>query len=170
MVKKFTLSVSDDLAEKIEARRDYLGNLSAVFQEAVSEKIARKEARENLIKGDENMEETIERLRREKAEATKDNYEDGVRSGIEWSKNSNYRDLQYMLTFDPVATPYGDSCYFINDLTGDDTLGESFQQAFNDDPTMTADEQGILNELAEEWFRGWRQGVQEFWKQVKDKL
>lgn len=42
MVRKFNLSVPDVLAAKIEQRRQYLGSLSAIFQEAVAYKIKNK--------------------------------------------------------------------------------------------------------------------------------
>ena len=53
MVKKFNLSVPDELAEKIDQRRDYLGSLSAIFQKAVADKIRKKDEFEQRLEGDE---------------------------------------------------------------------------------------------------------------------
>ena len=49
-MRKFNLSVPDALAEKIQGRRDQLGNLSAIFQDALAEKITKQEAFEERLK------------------------------------------------------------------------------------------------------------------------
>ncbi|MEW6136910.1 MAG: hypothetical protein AB1733_01670 [Thermodesulfobacteriota bacterium] len=171
MVKKFNLSVPDELAEKIEARREYLGNLSSLFQEAVREKIRKKEDWEKRIKEGEDKDTMIERLRREKAEAENDYYEQGMKDGVDWAKNSSYTDLQYMLNFNPENFDlYGNSSYSMTDLTQDEILGESFQQIFDENPALLCDDSGMLNDLAVQWFLGWRAGAETFWEEIKDKL
>jgi Arc/MetJ-type ribon-helix-helix transcriptional regulator len=171
MVKKFNLSVPDELAEKIEARREYLGNLSSLFQEAVRDKIRKKEDWEKRIREEEEgMDARIERLRKEKIQSENDYYEQGREDGYAWAKNAPYADLQYMLNFDPVQYQYGRNCYFMVDLTQDEILGEGFREAFKENPVLDCDEVGVLNDFAEQWFRGWQEGVETFWEEIKDKL
>ena len=169
MVKKFNLTVSDELAEKIDDQRAKLGNLSALFQEAVSAKIRKQEEFKMRMEKGESMEATIERLKAEKAEAENDYRNAGVKAGLDWAKSSSYTDLQYMLGFNPSVGIIGFN-HYINDLTGDDVLGEWFQDEFDKDCSMTSDEDGRLNDLAEQWFEGWKEGVKIFWAEVEGKL
>jgi len=174
MTKKINLTVPDDLAERMEARRDYLGNLSGLFQEAVKEKLDRKEALEKRIaEGGESMEATVARLRKEKAAAEKDYHEGGMKEGVDWAKNSSYTDLQYMLGFDPIEPRNQE--YFVQEFTGNEVLGEGFQECFSNDPALINTDPNstypdILSNLGEKWFEGWKEGVRTFWQQVRTKL
>lgn len=166
MVKKFNLSVSDELAEKIEERRDYLGNLSFLFQEAVRDKIRKREEYERRITGGgESMEATIERLRAEKTEAENDWYDMGVKEGIAWAKNVSYATLQYMLAFDVEDHSW-------SSLVKDEILGEDFDETFKENSGfLTFDENfGNPSSITLQWLRGWKEGVETFWREVEGKL
>jgi post-segregation antitoxin (ccd killing protein) len=174
MTKKFNLSVSDELAEKIKARREYLGNLSALFQEAIEAKIQKKEAFEKRLKGDVDMEATIERLRQERTEAQKDYRDYGKHEGLFFAKAASYTDLEYAaLTFQPCSDGY----YTKSKLMDDTILGEYFREYFQENPELNVNNEAVgeyraqfLSDLAEEWIDGWVEGVREFWTEVVAKL
>ena len=68
MTKTITISVSDELHETMMKWKDSF-NFSGVFQEAIAEKIQRKEDFQKRLKEvTEDMNETIERLKLEKEE------------------------------------------------------------------------------------------------------
>lgn len=168
MVKKFNLSVPDDLAEKIEQRRDHLGSLSAIFQEAVAERIKKKEEFEERLKGDDDMEQIIERLRREKMQAQTDYHEKGREAGLCWAKAASYSDLEYARKFDPTDR---DGLYDPTIPLHDNVLGHYFIDALEAD-TLTNPEadEDELNDFAKQWLDGWLEAVREFWAAVKDRL
>jgi hypothetical protein len=168
MVKKFNLSVPDDLAEKIEQRRDQLGSLSAIFQEAVAAMVKKKEEFEERLKGDDDMEQIIERLRREKLQAQTDYHETGREEGLRWAKAASYTDLEHARKFDPRDE---DGVYDPTIPLHDDVLGHYFIDAMEADPlTNPETDEDELNDFARQWLDGWLEAVQEFWSAVKDKL
>src|SRR5271157_1727115 len=162
MTNKFNLSVSGELAEKIEARREYLGNLSALFREAVEEKIQKKEAFEKRLKGGSDMEQIIERLREERTKAQKDYREYGKDAGLFFAKAASYTDLEYAAwTFQPSP----DGSYATSTLMDDTVLGEYFRKYFQENPELNLNYEAVgeyraqLTDLAEEWIDGWVEGV-----------
>jgi hypothetical protein len=168
MVKKFNLSVPDELAEKIELRRDYLGNLSAIFQKAVADIIKKRDEFEQRLEGDEEMVEIIQRLRKEKA-ALQGNYlERGREEGLRWAKAASYKELEYARRF----TPWDNNGLYDPLIPlHDDILGHYFIDALGSDgltnPEWDEDE---LNEFAKQWIKGWLDAVKSFWAHVEPKL
>jgi hypothetical protein len=168
MVKKFNLSVPDELAEKIEQRREDLGSLSAIFQKAVAEKIRNKDEFERRLEGDVEMEQIIARLRKEKAELQGNYREKGKEEGLRWAKAASYRDLEYARRFDPVDK---DGLYDPAIPLHDDILGHYFIDAlFPDELTNPDFDEGDLNEFAKQWLNGWLEAVADFWAHVEPKL
>lgn len=172
MVEKFTLSVPDELAAKIKARRDWLGNLSQLFQETVAEKIQKKEEFEQRLKGDEDMEARIERLKREKAEAAADYFEKGKGDGLEWAKAAGYKELEYVGRdgFRTAATDRYEM-WDLKLILNDPIMGDYFTEALAEDPIINpGPEDEGLSGLAEEWFVGWLEAVDALWQEVAPKL
>ncbi len=168
MVKKFNLSVPDDLAEKIEQRRDQLGSLSAIFQEAVAAIIGKKEEFEERLKGDDDMEQIIERLRREKLQAQTNYHEKGREDGLRWAKAASYTDLEHARKFDPSDE---DGVYDPTIPLHDDVLGHYFIDAMEADPLTNPEaDEDELNDFARQWLDGWLEAVRELWAAVKDRL
>jgi hypothetical protein len=169
MVKKFNLSVPDDLAQKIDQRRDYLGSLSAIFQAAVAEKIRKKEEFEQRLEGDEDMDQIIERLKREKVQSQTDYHGKGREEGLQWAKAASYPDLMYAArSFDPTD---GDGVYDPTIPLHNNTLGHYFIDAMEADALMNPEsDEDELNEFAKQWLQGWLEAVQDFWTEVKAKL
>lgn len=167
-MRKFNLSVPDALAKKILEHRDYLGSLSAIFQEAVSERIRKKEEFEARLKGDEDMDAIIERLRKEKAVAQTDYREKGKLEGLAWSKAASYTDLDYARKFEPTDEH---GMYEPGIPLHDDVLGHYFIDALEANPlTDPGDDVDELNEFAQEWLKGWLEAVRSFWDQITEKL
>ncbi|MFH0825805.1 MAG: hypothetical protein V2B18_23870 [Pseudomonadota bacterium] len=168
MSKKYNLSVPDDLAEKIELRRDRLGSLSAIFRDAVAGEIGKREQFERRLKGDEDMEHIIERLSREKASLTTDYRDKGLEAGLRWAKAASYGDLEYARRFDPRDD---EGVYDPTITLHDDVLGHYFIDALEADPLTNPEaDEDRLNEYALQWLRGWMEAVAGFWAEVKDRL
>lgn len=168
MVKKFNLSVPDDLARRIQEKRHYLGSLSAIFQEAVSDKIQKREDFEQRLKGEEDMETTIERLRKEKRKAETDYLQKGREDGLVWAKAASYTDLEYARKFDPTDE---DGCYDPTVPLHDDVLGHYFIDMLEADPLANPeDDEDELNEFAQQWLNGWIEAVSGFWNEIVAKV
>jgi hypothetical protein len=167
-MKKFNLSVPDALARAIEEEREYLGNLSAIFQDAVAEKIRKHKEFIQRLKGDQDMEATIQRLRKEKAEAQTDFFEKGKADGLTWAKAAAYTDLEYARRFDPTAE---DGLYDPTIPLHDDVLGHYFIETLEADPlTNPEDDEDELNDFARKWLEGWMEAVREFWGAIVAKI
>ena len=168
MVKKFNLSVPDDLARKIEQRRRHLGSLSAIFQEAVAAKVMNYEEFEQRLEGDENMEQIIERLKTEKALLQNNYHAKGREEGLRWAKAASYADLVYAVTFDPTDE---DGMYDPVVPLHDDVLGHYFIDMLEaDELTNPEADEDVLNDFAVQWLNGWSEAVGEFWAHVKNRL
>ena len=167
-MRKFNLSVPDDLAEKIQARRDELGSLSAIFQMAVAEKIGKKEEFEKRLKGDQDMEAVVQRLKKEKIQAKNNYFEKGKEDGLQWAKAASFEDLQYARRFDP--TDEEGVCDPTIPLH-DDVLGHYFIDMLESDPlTNPEDDDEVLNDFATQWLMGWLEVVGHFCTEVVDPL
>ncbi len=167
-MKKFNLSVPDALARKIDDRRDQLGNLSAIFQNALAEKIMKQEEFEERLKGDQDMEAIIARLKREKAQFQNDYFSKGREDGLRWAKAASYKDLEYARRFDPKGK---DGLYDPTIPLHDDVLGHYFIDALEADPlTDPGYDEDELNEYAKKWLDGWVEAVHRFWQEVSDKI
>jgi len=167
-MRKFNLSVPDALARKIDDRRNQLGNLSAIFQNALAEQIMKLEEFEERLKGDQDMEATIARLKREKAEVQNDYFSKGKEDGLRWAKAASYKDLEYARRFDPKGE---DGMYDPTIPLHDDVLGHYFIDALEADPlTDPGYDEDELNEYAKKWLDGWVEAVHQFWQEVSDKI
>jgi len=168
MVKKFNLSVPDELARKIEKRREYLGSLSAIFQEAIGDKIRKREEFELRLQGDPDMIQIIERLKREKAVLQGNYREKGREEGLRWAKAASYRELEYARRFDPTDK---DGLYDPTIPLHDEVLGHYFIDSLEvDGLTNPESDEDELNVFAKQWLKGWLEAVTEFWNEIEDKL
>ncbi|WP_459923563.1 hypothetical protein [Desulfatiferula olefinivorans] len=162
MAKKITISVPDDLHEKMAEWKSAL-NFSKVFQTAVANMIRKKEALRHRINEEIDLASIIDRLKREKMEFENNVVENGKKDGLEWSKTAHYRDIQYALSWHPDDKP-----------DKDERLGDYFSQmltAYSRKLSVTGRQaQKRLNELSRQYLDGWKEGVELFWNEVKDKL
>jgi flagellar biosynthesis chaperone FliJ len=162
MVQRVTISVPDDLYVKMQKWRKEF-NFSQVFQTAMSDLIEKKENFLNRVKETENMEAIIERLKKQKADYQSDLNEDGKNEGLSFAKSADYDDLIYALNariYDAWDRDSQLEDYWKDTCEG---LEESFGIKVTDDLGEPTDE-------FEEWFEGWKEGVEAFWGEVEDKL
>lgn len=164
MSKKITISVPDDLHEKMKEWKNVF-NFSKVFQHAMANMIQKKEALQNKISDEIDFASIIDRLKREKMEVENNIVENGKKDGVEWSKTAHYSDIQYALSWEPNEK---------QPPVEDEKLGDYFSQVFRKYRERLAatgrQAQNRLNELTCKYLDGWKEGVELFWNQVKDKL
>lgn len=162
MAKRITISVPDDLHEKMKEWKTTL-NFSRVFQQAVANMIRKKEALRHKITEEIDLASVIDRLKREKFEFENTIVERGKKDGLEWSRTAHYRELQYALTWNPDENP-----------SKDEHLGDYFShilKKYRNWITETGRQaQSRLNEISLKYLDGWKEGVEIFWNEVKDKL
>lgn len=162
MAKKITISVPDELHEKMREWKSAL-NFSKVFQNAVASMISKKEILRHKLSEEIDLTSVIDRLKREKMEFESNIVENGKKDGLEWSKTAHYKELQYALSWEPNGNP-----------AKDEQLGDYFSQALKKYTKRLAatgrQAQNRLNELSRNYLDGWKEGVELFWNEVKDKL
>lgn len=162
MAHKVTISVPDDLYEKMSEWRDSF-NFSQIFQNAMSKMIARKEEFHQKIKEEFDFSAIIERLRKEKHEAENDYFEKGKKDALEWLKTAHYKDILYALKWKPDEKP-----------EEDETLGDYFSQKLKRIYRLGLAEMrsqsSRVNQIIHKYIAGWQEGVHEFWNQVRDEV
>jgi hypothetical protein len=163
MSKKVTISVPDDLSEKMEKWRDHF-NFSQVFQDAISSLIQKKEEFQKRLKGDHDMDAIVERLKREKSETEKNYFDDGKKDGLEWAKAAHYSDLQSAIGWefnkgdDPRQCP-------------DSDIADYFSEIIDEDPILHCEDyDNYANDALVSFIAGWKEGVEEFWNEIADKI
>ena len=158
MIKKF---ISEQLAEEIDVCDEVIN----------AEKISDKEClkrRMDVV----DIKARIEALKSGKSVFYQDYYWLGVKEGFIWAKCAPYIKLRYALAFEP---PRKDGLPHTNydalELWYNRKLGHDFKQAFFtlEQLEMWVDEDGVLTDLAQRWFAGWKEGVRTFWNEVADK-
>lgn len=160
---KITISVPDELYEKMQEWKSSL-NFSKVFQNAVSGMIQKKEALTSKIRNEMDFPSIVDRLKKEKIDFELNVKEWGKKDGIEWCKTAHYHELQYALSW---IAPY-------KNPDQDEELGDYFSHMFKKyKKQITASgkkAQDAVIDFSEKYLKGWKEGVELFWKEVKDKL
>lgn len=157
MAKKVTISIPDMLHEKLEKWRESF-NLSKMFQDAVSEAIQRKEEFQKRIREDLDLGQIIERLRREKMQSQGNYLETGKNDGILWAKTAHYDQLQYALHWSDL-----------DHATTDEVLGHYFTEIFTANRFLQGNTY-CPPEYLLTYLTGWKQGIEFFWAEIKEKL
>ncbi len=157
MARKVTISIPEVLHEKMNEWRNSF-NLSKMFQETLAEAISKKEAFQKRLMEDTSLSDIIDRLKKEKVLSEKNYFENGIKDGLKWAKSAHYDELQYAVFFAPEKNPLNDS-----------VLGDFFKRVQKSDRMMAISE-GLSNRYFESYIDGWKDGVSEFWKKIKDKL
>jgi hypothetical protein len=164
MAKKVTISIPDMLHENLEKWRESF-NLSKMFQEAVSEAIQKKEEFQKRIREDLDLGQVIERLRKEKMQSEGNYFESGKIDGIQWAKTAHYDHLQYALQWNDLENAIKDPI-----------LGDFFNQTkilenhSNDSPGFNKTNTYYNSEYFLNYLQGWKQGILQFWEEIKEKL
>ncbi|MCK7514273.1 MAG: hypothetical protein MZV70_66480 [Desulfobacterales bacterium] len=90
MAKKITISVPDDLYEKMTEWKSSL-NFSRVFQNAISGMIQKKEALTSKLRKEIDFSSIVARLKKEKIEFEFNITEWGKKDALEWCKTAHYQ-------------------------------------------------------------------------------
>ncbi len=160
MAEKYTLTVGKTIGDRIEENRDILGNLSALFREAVEEKLRKHEEFMRRVEEEvDDIKAIAKRLKQERLGTETDFREQGKHDAIAWAKTASYPAIAYALEFEPYksGTPWNDPM-----------LGPELTKAVKRDQALAAlivaEPQHMLLRL---WVRGWTEGVREFWKEIE---
>ncbi|MCD7897633.1 MAG: hypothetical protein LUG50_13320 [Planctomycetaceae bacterium] len=177
MVKRYSVSVSDELANKIDKWKKSI-NVSQVFQEAMERVIADKEGyTSRLTDYDDSIESIVERLRREKSLEDQTYYNQGKEVGFEWARKASYREIQMAISkkaevdknrdkssgLKKGSLKIGPFKEIISKILQDTAEWQTIQWKFKS-------ESGLLPAEAIQWLRGWLDGVDTLWIQVADKI
>ena len=169
MVRRFTVSVNDELGEKIDKWKDEISP-SATFQAAMAKAISEKEGFIKRLKEDATMDQIVERLREEKAAHENTYYTKGKEEGLAWAKRARFADLRYAA--DVFASEYYEASPVNPDFVfKDEVLGDDLGELLKGDPATIqgyADE--YLPDAADRLLDGWLEAVTAFWDEVSSKL
>jgi hypothetical protein len=171
MVKKITISVPDDLHEKMQKWKAEF-NFSKVFQQSMTEQIEKREKFFEQLDEDKDMDAIVSRLRKQKEEASMNLFMSGKLAGLDFAKHADWQELQYALKW---KFPSVLNANLINwNPCQDEILGYYFIDTINDNPGLALKETSPRNYVPSEnfikWMKGWKEGVRDFWTKVKDKL
>lgn len=162
MAKKITISVPDELYERMTEWKSSL-NFSKVFQNAVSGMIQKKEELTSKIRKEMDYSSIVDRLKKEKIDYEFNITEWGKKDGVEWCKTAHYRELQYALAWNRDEHP-----------DRDEELGDYFSHMFKKYKKQIAASgkkaQDAVSGFSGKYLKGWKEGVELFWNEVKDKL
>jgi len=162
MAQKITISVPDELYERMQHWKSSV-NFSKVFQNAISGMIQKKEAFASKIGKELDFATIVDRLKKEKIDYEFNITECGKNDGVEWCKTAHYHELQYALALTSYKNP-----------GQDEELGDYFSHMFAKyKKRITASGQKAQDafiEFSEKYLKGWKEGVELFWKEVKDKI
>jgi Arc/MetJ-type ribon-helix-helix transcriptional regulator len=161
MSKKITVSVPDELHQKMNEWRESF-NFSKIFQKAVSNMIQRKEEFQKRLRSNLDMAAIAERLRREKLASQTESSELGKKEGVKWARSAHYKELQYALGWLPDKNPQRN-----------EVIGDYFTELFANSHQLqgsTLHENIESSEFIRNFLSGWKEGVDAFWNEIKDKL
>lgn len=164
MVKRTTISIPDKLYQKMEQWRHEI-NFSKEFQTHIESIIERKERLKQGMMVGVDMTRAIERLKEEKRKSGISFFDDGKKYGFRWAANSHYDDIQAAIAWNDLRA--ASRCESIQEL---------IQAVFEEDPSglmgIEDDKHSseYFNEYALSFFKGFKEGVTEFWAQVEDYL
>ena len=167
---RYTVTVPEDLLEKIEQYKDKL-NLSEIFREAVKAEIERREAFVGRLSGIlEDEEDLVTRLQREKAEEEQTLYQQGREDAIAFANAAPYRDLIYAVNqWEPQDQKrHGGPANY--DPREDRILGDWLVGVFDEYGFVLDERDGWPDDGFQKWERGWIDGVLEIWRKIEGKL
>jgi Arc/MetJ-type ribon-helix-helix transcriptional regulator len=161
MSKKITVSVPDELHQKMTEWRESF-NFSKIFQKAVATMIQRKEEFRKRLRSNIDMAGIAERLRREKQESQTESSELGKKEGVKWARSAHYKELRYALTWLPEEPPQRN-----------EVLGDYFSDLFSaggELQQIAPENSNESSEFVRSFLSGWKEGVEAFWDEIKDKI
>lgn len=173
MVKRYSITLPDDLAEKFEEHKKAL-SLSVICRDAVDVAINdRINVLKRMEQGEETMEDVIERMKAEKKELEAVYSKEGEEFGIEWAKTQSYQGLKSTALFMIEHEDFEDMeghflrkpCAVLEEFQRASRLYESDHAVpFYDHELDEVTSEGI------EWLLGFREGVLAVWDKISEAL
>jgi len=145
MSKNITISVSDDLYERIQAVKESI-TVSGTCQQALENEVSMQE----LLKKGKKMS-TIEKLRKQKETYDQQYFAQGKKEGIKDAEGLDYEELLEVVNCGNGI--YKTDVYY-------NVLKDELEEKSKDD--------SAFNE--EKYIEGWIEGVTEFYDSIKDQL
>jgi hypothetical protein len=162
MSKRISISIPDELQEKMEKWKDSF-NYSGICQDAIRQKIQRKEDFQRRLTGEpEEMEQIVERLKKEKAETEQNYFDDGKVQGLKWAKSSHYENIMVALKWDSLDTAM--MAMSVHESEWDDFLETHVGSVAYGHPVK------FMEDMPLQWKNGFLEGIREFWDEVKSRL
>lgn len=150
MTKRVTISISDELAERLEPWRSRI-NVSRVCAEALAKQVA---VLEDLPKEVLELQEVISRLRQEKPESQGTDKRIGFEDGLAFARDCSYRELKR-------------NVQAVDELRGT-PFGFELPEDSKADLTERIQDGEVIE--AEPYVDGWVRGLMQFWGIVKGKI
>lgn len=177
MTQRINISIPDDLYERLQFFKDTI-NISKLCQHAIEKEVKKKEDFRKRMKEAPEMQEIIQRLRKEAVEKYDIVYKRAIIDGEEWAKTAHYEDLiaaveeeeeneiialgmQGAPDMDPDITNYLLEKHGIKSETGE--IEDYLKVAL---PDLKLRRYHDL-ELEQKYNIGWYTGVLNFWNEVK---
>jgi len=159
VVKRITISVSDEFSAKMEKVKGRV-NVSEEFRKHMTHIMNYHEKLETMEGGE--MEKIIERLRHQKQADLGYNETRGREKGLEWAMTADYMEIQAAMCvdFDPVTQA------FSNDNTEVESINDYLADLLGEEVSL----QYFTSEQNKSYYKGWQNGVFDFWDKVKDKI
>ena len=159
MTPKVTLSISEDLATRLEPRRDQL-NLSRIFAEAVERELIKQV---QLPEDAQQIADLLSRLKDEKDTTEAEDYATGKRDGLDYATSAGYSEFRKFERIDAElrgdAKPRGFR-YEDDDFQLPDYANEGLDQLITDE--------SVLDDRL--YRQGWLDGMMTVWKEVSGKI
>ncbi len=156
MAETISITLPKELFKRLQAVRlqavEHMFNVSGVCQEAIESKVYRQEL---LMKGSEDMENVIERLKTEKEEYSKQDQDRGYKDGYEDAKKMSYEELIEIKKVESREELIHRTEVYYNWL--DDQVKD-----------VESDEGIAFDRWA--YLRGWVEGICKFFEEVKGQL
>lgn len=168
MAKKMNVSVPDNLFERYENLKSNLSP-SLIFQKALQNAVEREERFMQNLKGDNNMEEIITRLKAEKEENMSTMEDIGREDGLAWAKESHYEDLIRAVSFHPPMHQ-GEMLNFADYRADEHSLEYALFEFFQKYPEHVGNRTEYMTCEASKYVIGFLEAVAAFWKEVEPHL
>ena len=175
MSVRFSISVPDDLAERLEKFKSSV-NISQVCQSCLAAYCDRQDALLRQSNDDTQDDEIIARWTEERAEDRTAAFTLGYEAGVDFVKTAPYSDVLYAINHLEnslsLSKTYGNSYAGlpISDLFQNTILGEFFGHHDIEIGTEFYDDVEVLSYAGASWLEGWFDGATKTFERLSAKL
>ena len=161
MAQKITISVSDSLFERLQAVKESIA-ISRICQEVIDREVAIQE----LLRKGNDMEQVIERLKKEKEQYGEQYRQMGREHGIEDAKKLSYDELISLANTQRIY-----ECQpGLDDYDPQIVYGNECWQGWLEDEIKNLDEYQNGGFDMDAYVGGWLEGVVNQWEEIKGEL